>query len=329
MDPLTSSFPWYTPYQFAGNSPIANIDLDGLEPVPSVSPGQKEGDKTTTTSEVSTPGGQPGCADCTTRTEVKVWYYHAGGLRKDNNNPVTGAASYTQAGWYSSEDYAQVLSTSRAATSLALRLKLYTFEGQARQREGVEDLSNFIGTGLSENTEKHLIAAAAAKAGEANFARTGVIHMSSFNVEDLLGIGLLLKHGLKILGGYAVRNVSSRLVEKGVLNSSVDDFIKLFKPIDEYDVIKTLYRGTTGSEGSGNLLFLTDDATVAASYIKNGGQVMKYEVRSDALFSLRQQGLLKLKEDIHKIGSKEIRHTTYQFSGSNLRLAFNQIAKPN
>jgi RHS repeat-associated protein len=31
VDPLTSSFPWYTPYQFAGNKPIVAIDLDGLE----------------------------------------------------------------------------------------------------------------------------------------------------------------------------------------------------------------------------------------------------------------------------------------------------------
>ena len=31
VDPLTSSYPWYTPYQFAGNSPITFIDLDGLE----------------------------------------------------------------------------------------------------------------------------------------------------------------------------------------------------------------------------------------------------------------------------------------------------------
>ena len=31
VDPLTSSYPWYTPYQFAGNKPIAAIDLDGLE----------------------------------------------------------------------------------------------------------------------------------------------------------------------------------------------------------------------------------------------------------------------------------------------------------
>ncbi len=31
VDPLTKSYPWYTPYQFAGNKPISCIDLDGLE----------------------------------------------------------------------------------------------------------------------------------------------------------------------------------------------------------------------------------------------------------------------------------------------------------
>ncbi|TAJ04857.1 RHS repeat-associated core domain-containing protein, partial [Marinilabiliaceae bacterium JC017] len=31
VDPLTSEYPWYTPYQFAGNNPIKFIDLDGLE----------------------------------------------------------------------------------------------------------------------------------------------------------------------------------------------------------------------------------------------------------------------------------------------------------
>ena len=32
VDPLTSGYPMLTPYQFAGNSPIMFIDLDGLEP---------------------------------------------------------------------------------------------------------------------------------------------------------------------------------------------------------------------------------------------------------------------------------------------------------
>jgi RHS repeat-associated protein len=31
VDPLTPSYPWYTPYQFAGNKPIWCVDLDGLE----------------------------------------------------------------------------------------------------------------------------------------------------------------------------------------------------------------------------------------------------------------------------------------------------------
>jgi RHS repeat-associated protein len=35
VDPLTASYPWYTPYQFAGNTPIQAIDLDGLEPTKS------------------------------------------------------------------------------------------------------------------------------------------------------------------------------------------------------------------------------------------------------------------------------------------------------
>jgi RHS repeat-associated protein len=32
VDPLTRSYPWYTPYQFAGNTPIWAVDLDGGEP---------------------------------------------------------------------------------------------------------------------------------------------------------------------------------------------------------------------------------------------------------------------------------------------------------
>jgi RHS repeat-associated protein len=31
VDPLTSSYPWLTPYQFSSNDPIRNIDIDGLE----------------------------------------------------------------------------------------------------------------------------------------------------------------------------------------------------------------------------------------------------------------------------------------------------------
>jgi len=36
LDPLADEYPFYTPYQYAGNEPITNIDIDGLEPGQSV-----------------------------------------------------------------------------------------------------------------------------------------------------------------------------------------------------------------------------------------------------------------------------------------------------
>jgi RHS repeat-associated protein len=32
VDPLQHKYPYYTPYQYAGNKPVTFIDLDGLEP---------------------------------------------------------------------------------------------------------------------------------------------------------------------------------------------------------------------------------------------------------------------------------------------------------
>lgn len=34
VDPIAREYPWYTPYQFAGNMPIWAVDLDGEEPKP-------------------------------------------------------------------------------------------------------------------------------------------------------------------------------------------------------------------------------------------------------------------------------------------------------
>jgi len=42
VDPLTQSYPWYTPYQYAGNQPIWAIALDGLEPIRSKEQQAKE-----------------------------------------------------------------------------------------------------------------------------------------------------------------------------------------------------------------------------------------------------------------------------------------------
>lgn len=43
LDPLTFNFPDLTPFQFAGNDPIENVDLDGLEPYTALATFSSEG----------------------------------------------------------------------------------------------------------------------------------------------------------------------------------------------------------------------------------------------------------------------------------------------
>jgi RHS repeat-associated protein len=46
VDPLTKSFPFYSPYHFSGNKPIACIDIDGLEDIYYLEPFLKDGSTT-------------------------------------------------------------------------------------------------------------------------------------------------------------------------------------------------------------------------------------------------------------------------------------------
>ncbi len=325
VDPLTQQYPWYTPYQFSGSSPIANVDLDGAEPKDAV--GNYEGEKLPTK---ETRYGARG-----SYVVEEIWYWHTGGAgtgqytceRNAKGETISQAEILTKGGWYTSTGYVNVLASTTAAKTLAVEAGYTRFISPGAISN--ESLSKFVGEGLNENAAEHLNAAAYKIGTHANFMASGYTEQGGFNVEDMLGVGLIFKFGFRAIGSYAMKNISYRLASNPALKNTVDDFVRLFKPINEYDVTKTFYRGTTGSEGKGNLFFLTDDAKVAATYVKNGGQVMKYDISNSALFNLRQRGLLTLKEDIHKIGSQEIRHTTYEFTGSNLRQALNSIAVPN
>jgi hypothetical protein len=61
------------------------------------------------------------------------------------------------------------------------------------------------------------------------------------------------------------------------------DYSKVMSATGEFDPVKTLYRGTTGSEAKSSAIFLTDNAEVAKSYMQNSGQVMKYELSNAGL----------------------------------------------
>jgi hypothetical protein len=127
-----------------------------------------------------------------------------------------------------------------------------------------------------------------------------------------------------------IRPLTIATTAQRVANSPVGrataDFIKLFKPTNEFDFTKTLYRGTTGSETGSTIIFLTDDAAVAATYVKNGGQVMQYEMTQFSLKSLQSSGELTMKIGTH--GITGVPSTEYVFSGKNLVEAVNTIATP-
>jgi RHS repeat-associated protein len=92
VDPLATQYPWFSPYQFAGNGPIANIDLDGEEPKPSIN-GTQEGQSTTTSENRSYSMGMAGAGHTAFYTASTKWFWHAGGLgtgRKIDERNSTG-----------------------------------------------------------------------------------------------------------------------------------------------------------------------------------------------------------------------------------------------
>jgi hypothetical protein len=110
-------------------------------------------------------------------------------------------------------------------------------------------------------------------------------------------------------------------------NATINDFVKLLSEYGENDATKTLYRGTSGtaaSEQTGMQIFFTDDPLAAATYVKNGGNVLEMKVSQYGLFNLRQRGMLQIFEDSHG----GVRHTSFKFMGSELREATMKISKP-
>ncbi len=59
---------------------------------------------------------------------------------------------------------------------------------------------------------------------------------------------------------------------------------------DPYGDNVTMYRGTTGSEGNGGPLFMTDNPDYAATYVKNGGQVVKVTMPRSTYMQMQYNG---------------------------------------
>ncbi|UMY66619.1 MULTISPECIES: DUF6443 domain-containing protein [unclassified Flavobacterium] len=108
--------------------------------------------------------------------------------------------------------------------------------------------------------------------------------------------------------------------------ATTNKYAAVLAPMNEFDPMVTLYRGSTGSEMGSTSLFLTDNAEVAASYVKNGGQVMQYQISTSGLRSLEASQQLLKNAGIHS-GQTTI-STEYQFIGKDLVETLNGLATP-
>jgi hypothetical protein len=324
-DPVVKE--WESPYLCFSGNPIFYADPAGNEPDKPIKSGTYEGQQESTKQEIINARGD------WVNTKVVKWNWHQGGVSqglKYNKSTKSYEEVFSKSGWYTSDEYVDLLKP--IASALAVDMHIYNGAAEALARSNYaankSGLEKFVGTGLSDNASAHLIVSAQKTSSATNLSVSGKIDQTAFNVEDMLGVGLFFKGALKMLGTLAVKTLTNKEAAIAVLKNTVKDFVALFQPANEYDAVKTLFRGTTGSEGKGSFLFLTDDAAAAATYVKNGGMVMKYEVSNYALKNLEQRGMLQMLNDIHMIGGKQVYHNTYKFIGSNVREALNSIAKP-
>lgn len=71
-----------------------------------------------------------------------------------------------------------------------------------------------------------------------------------------------------------------------------------FSP-DPYGDNITMYRGTTGSEGKGGPLFMTDNPEYAATYVKNGGSVVKVTIPRSTYLQMQYNGHIQIYQGMH------------------------------
>jgi YD repeat-containing protein len=197
IDPVIKEYE--SPYMTFSGNPILFNDADGDDPEKPKDKGTKEGQAQSTSERkfVAFAGARGGIWQTTTTQ----WTWHDGGIRQDN-----GKAS--EAGWYTGSEYSKILTP--IASDLAGYQGLYSgpaghnWTGAEKQNVANTKLGEFIGTGLSDGAANALAATAQAVANKRNFQVSGVTYQSNFNVEDMVGVGLLAKELTKGLGKFIV-----------------------------------------------------------------------------------------------------------------------------
>ncbi|MCC6289480.1 MAG: RHS repeat protein [Chitinophagaceae bacterium] len=224
IDPVIKDYE--SPYMCFSGNPILFNDPDGDDPDKPKENGTKEGQTQSTSETKFVPAAA--ARGGTWRTTTTNWSWHEGGVMQNNGK-------LSEAGWYDPSGYSKVLTP--IASDLAGYQSLYS--GPAGHNWSAEEKANvantrlgkFVGNGLSENTANVLASTAQSYANKRNFMVSGVTYASGFNVEDMIGVGLLAKELMKGLGGALLRRLpqgGSTFAEYKALRGGTEtlDFIR-------------------------------------------------------------------------------------------------------
>jgi len=278
VDPLAKEYPWYTPYQFAGNTPIQAIDLDGGEPKVA---GKNEAESG---KDFVIAGSGPGGYGEIQRN----WKWHSGGL-------TTSSGKKTQANWYSPDDYLTLLSKTNAAASTGDKLNLFSSAAKGWQKSSADagqmELENFVGDGSNDNAASSILRAAQIRANNANTSVSGRADLSSVNVEDFIGVGLLLKQlvkqGIKIGIGEAAKGGVNAVEQVAVHGNS----LKSLKPTWGYKLYSQdgtfLKNGITSAvkaESRYTKAFMSDKVMLEKKLFPNRAAAYQWEFQQNQIF---------------------------------------------
>jgi RHS repeat-associated protein len=344
-DPKTAHYPFQTPYAYHRNSPVNLLDYLGMgDPPGDPEPAPYSPDGKTLiipsyaviidrlTPNAKTDGGTPIIGA-------------NGGVNKFSVADKTYIALYVEGKFTHFADASDLSKQYEVTDYFEVTEHKVGFWG--RVWGGVRGIGGLFQAGVAAGaavTTSGLGTAAAVVVGAngidnayAGFATafTGDYHVT-FTEKALMSAGVsaegasFINMSIGILGGsWAAARAGTgfrQLPQASPPVTGATQYLAKFTPKDPFDVSRTLYRGTTGSEVGSSALFLTDDAAVAATYVKNGGQVMQYSIPMSALKELEYTGDLILKTGKH--GVTGVTSIEYMFQGKNLVDALNTIAKP-
>ncbi len=202
IDPVIKDYE--SPYMTFSGNPILFNDPDGDDPDKPKDKGTKEGQvqKTTETTYASLHNAP--------KTTTIKWFWHEGGVQQDLGKPSVE-------GWYTTSEYSKVLTP--VARDLAGYMGIHSagtgghnWTAEEKQNVANTKLGQFVGTGLSADAAQVLASSAQSNARNRGYQVLGITYQSGFNVEDMIGVGLIAKELAKGLGKF----VLSKLPQGGV-----------------------------------------------------------------------------------------------------------------